>query len=364
MTQSKRWLLGAFLLVVAIALGAGGARLGMFALSAAQPGSQAKAIVEIRKGESPAEITRALVAAGAVRDARLFTLLGRVTRQWKRLKAGEYEVAPSQTPIQIFATLASGVSVAHPVTVREGENMYEIADDIAAKGLAPKAKLLALCKDPKFIASMIQLGLKPPVGPTLEGYLFPDTYHFNRAMTAEDMLRQMVKHFARKWTAQEDARAAELGMTQLQVVTLASIVEKETGNPKDRAVISSVFHNRLRKKMRLQSDPTSIYGIWERYDGNIHKSTLAEVNDYNTYTLPGLPAGPISNPGAEAIQATLNPALTDYVYFVSHNDGTTEFTSTLVAHNAAVRKFQVDPKSRDGKSWRDLRKNARAPRGR
>ena len=119
-------------------------------------------------------------------------------------------------------------------------------------------------------------------------------------------------------------------------------------------MISSVFHNRLRKRMKLQSDPTTIYGMWERFQGKIHKSDLSVANPFNTYVVAGLPEGPISNPGRESITAALNPVQSDYLYFVSHNDGTTEFTKSLDDHNRAVRKFQLDPKAREGKSWRDL----------
>jgi UPF0755 protein len=241
------------------------------------------------------------------------------------------------------------------VTIREGENMYEIAADVESKGLAPKARLLALCRDARFIAS---LGLKPPYGPSLEGFLFPDTYFLNRTMAPEDILRQMVHRFQQAWTPQDEERATQLGFNQLQAITLASIIEKETGSPKERPLISSVFNNRLRKKMKLQSDPTTIYGMWERFDGNIHKADLLTPSSYNTYTLPGLPVGPISNPGRDSIEAALNPPPTNYLYFVSHNDGTSEFTATLEEHNRAVRRFQLDPKAREGKSWRDLGKSA------
>src|SRR6185312_975952 len=138
------------------------------------------------------------------------------------------------------------------------------------------------------------------------------------------------------------------------------IIEKETGAPQERPMISSVFHNRLRKRMKLQSDPTTIYGIWKRYDGNIHKSDLSTQNPYNTYFVPALPVGPISNPGREAIRAALNPATSDYLYFVSHNDGTHEFSTTYENHTKAVKKFQLDAKARAGKSWRDLYKKNQA----
>jgi UPF0755 protein len=177
-------------------------------------------------------------------------------------------------------------------------------------------------------------------------------------MLPEDMIRQMVRKFLSVWTPEVETQAKLLGFNQLQAVTLASMIEKETGAPQERPMISSVFHNRLRKKMRLQSDPTTIYGMWETYAGNIHRSDLLTPTPYNTYTVPGLPLGPIGNPGREALQAALNPSESNYIFFVSHNDGTHEFTSSLQDHNAAVRTFQMDPNARKGKSWRDLKKSA------
>ena len=353
-----RILLASIFLILIFSIGVTAGGFAMFAFAPASSGDGRKEIIEIRKGEPGIEIARILESKGAVKNARKLLWLGRVTRQWPRIKAGEYEVSPNMTPLQIFGVITSGLSVAHPVTVREGENMYEIAADLESKKLAPRAKILALCRDPQFIAT---LGLKSPLGPTLEGFLYPDTYFFNRTMSPEDMIRQMVRRFHSAWTPQETARAVQLGMNQLQVMTLASMVEKETGAPAERPLISSVFHNRLRKRMRLQSDPTTIYGIWETYQGNIHRSDLLTPSPFNTYTLPGLPTGPISNPGKEAIQAALNPLKSNYIFFVSHNDGTHEFTINLDDHNRAVRKFQMDPRARNGKSWRDLKKTPAAP---
>jgi UPF0755 protein len=345
--------LGLAVLALAFAVAVPAAIFGTFALSAAKPGSDAKLVIEIRKGESPGEIARALAALGATSDGRKLFWLGRITRQWKWVKAGEYEVSPAMSAIELLAVVTSGVSVAHPVTVREGENMYEIAEDIETKRLAPSAKLLALFRDARFIAT---LGFGASAPATLEGYLFPDTYNFDRTLTPEEITRRMVKRFFSQWGTTEETRARELAMSRDQLITLASMIEKETGAPAERPVISSVFHNRLRLGMKLQSDPTTIYGMWDRYEGKIHKSDLLEENPYNTYTVPALPAGPIANPGSESIHAALYPAKSEFLYFVSHNDGTHEFTRSLDEHNAAVRKFQLDPKMREGKSWRDLEK--------
>lgn len=337
-------------LVALLIAGVWGGGLLVFGVSSLHQIPAEGIIVEIHKGQSQKDLTHTLVQAGVIPASQEenFLLLGKVSRYWKKVKAGEYKFTPTMTPLNVFSTLASGLSIFHPITVREGENMYEVADAIEASSLAKKEKILDLCRDSKFIASV---GLSQ--ARTLEGFLFPDTYFFNKTMSAEEMLRQMVKHFHSVWSQQDEARARQLGMNQFQVITLASIIEKETGVAQERPIISGVFHNRLKKKMRLQSDPTTIYGMWDRYRGKIHKTDLSAVNDYNTYSVPALPAGPISNPGKEAIQAALHPTDSEYLYFVSHNDGTHQFSKTFEEHNRAVKQFQLDPKAREGKSWRD-----------
>ncbi len=318
-------------------------------------GTQSSTIIEVQKGISPNDLTKKLVSHGVISSGKDFIWLGRLTRQWGRVKAGEYQVSPGMSPMQIFSTLTSGISVIYPITVREGENLYEIAESLADKKLINSPEeFTRLCFDQEFIASFPRFKDAPPK--SLEGFLFPDTYNFNHSLTKYDIARQMVRHFFDYWKAEHDTRSATLGMTPSQIITLASMIERETGAPEERPLISSVFYNRIRKKMRLQSDPTTIYGIWKRYRGNLLKADLMEKNEYNTYQVPGLPVGPISNPGALAIQAALYPTQSSFLYFVSHNDGTHEFTSTYEAHLAAVRKFQLDPKAREGKSWRDLAK--------
>ena len=328
---------------------------GVYAVSP-QDGAAPNETIEIHRSDSRQAILRTLVEKGVVKRPAMFMWLGRITRRWSRIKAGEYKVSAAMSPISILRTLDSGISLAHPITVREGENMYEVAADIEAKGLAPASEVLALCRDRGFIAT---LGLDPDTSAkaqVLEGFLFPDTYDFNKTMTAEQMLRQMVRHANHMWTQEDQREADTIGMSRYEVITLASIIEKETGDPEERPLVSSVFHNRLKKKMKLQSDPTTIYGMWSRYRGNIHRSDLREANPYNTYYVPALPEGPIANPGAQSIAAALKPANTDYLFFVSHNDGTHQFSRSLSEHNAAVRRYQLDPQARDGKSWRDLRK--------
>ncbi len=330
-------------------------QLALFAFSSAQPGSSSTTLIEVNKGEAQTEIIKKLVTHGIISDGKFFLWLGKITRQWKGIKAGEYKLSPSMSPIEIFSVITSGISASHPLTVREGENIYEIADDLHLKGMSTRESFLELCKNSAFIQTLGYFSEKTQPK-DLEGYLFPDTYFFDRTLTEENVIRQMIKRFSSRWGQKEEARAAELRMTRHQVITLASMIEKETGAPEERPIISAVFHNRLKKGMKLQSDPTTIYGMWSRYEGKIHKRDLFEKNNYNTYMISGLPAGPIGNPGVEAIRAALYPADSPYYYFVSHNNGTHQFSRTIEEHNQAVKKYQLDPKAREGRSWRDLNK--------
>lgn len=341
-------------------------QLYLFAFNPAMPVSshepEMKITLEITRGMTPSEVARILEQKKIVTSAHHFLWLGKITRAWKKMKAGEYQVSPTQTPFETLTTLTSGLSLQHPLTVREGENIYEIAEDLASKNFGTVEQILKLCNDPKFIS--LALGgekNKSSLPISLEGYLYPETYYFNRTQTPEEILKQMSKKFQEIWTPIHTLRAQTLGFTRHQVITLASIIEKETGAKQERPLISSVFHNRLKKRMRIQSDPTTIYGIWKKYHvnkTNLHKADLLTPTNYNTYTLPALPIGPISNPGIEAINAALNPAESDYLFFVSHNDGTHEFTIDYKSHLNAVGKFQLDRRAREGKSWRDLHKKA------
>lgn len=351
----KRYLL-AFILVVCTAFGFWFlADFAHFCMTPVVKGSSATVLVWIPRGMGAVEVTKTLEANGVLSEeetsAKKFIWLGKLTRQWKKLKAGEYRLSPSMSPVEILSMITSGKSVQHFLTIREGENIFEIATLIDKIGLGSKEKFILLSRDKKFLES---LGFSPALGPSLEGYLFPDTYHVTRLMSPEEMVQLMVKQFQAFWNPAHDVRARALGMSRHAVVTLASIIEKETGASQERAMISSVFHNRLQKKMRLQSDPTTIYGIWERFQGNLRKEDLMAWSPFNTYVIPGLPIGPIGNPGTEAIEAALYPAESDYLFFVSHNDGTHEFTKNYSDHLKAVRRFQMDPKSRIGKSWRDF----------
>jgi UPF0755 protein len=332
----------------------GGFYLFQFSHSPANGTATNKVEFDLLKGMKPSEISASLEKAGLVSDARAMYWYGKLTRGWSNIKAADYELSGSMSPEQIFKTFKSGIGIQRALLVREGENIYQVAESFQNVGLSSKEEALKYLKSREFIA---HVGLGQEGIRTLEGYLFPNTYFYDKRDTVDGVLKRMVAAFVRSWTPEYEARAKELGFTRKEIVTLASMIEKETGAEFERPIISSVFHNRLKKRMRLQSDPTTIYGMWERYTGNIHRSDLLTPSEYNTYTIPALPIGPISNPHAEAVKAALFPAATDYLYFVSKNDGTHMFSKTYEEHNGWVRKLQMDAKAREGKSWRNLKNN-------
>ena len=271
-----------------------------------------------------------------IRSRLAFVWLGRYQSADRKIQAGEYELNPSMTPAEILARLTTGQVVLHPILIPEGLTMVQIADIFEQQKLMDRQEALRLMKDPTFIAS---LGI---TADTLEGYLYPDTYKFPKGVRPKEVIATMVEHLRRVYGPDLEARAQEFKMTQREVLTLASIIEKESGSNGEREEISAVFHNRLKKRIPLQSDPTVIYGL-PNYDGNIHKKDLLSPSPYNTYRISGLPPGPIANPGIQSIRAALYTSDSRALYFVSKNDGTHHFSVTLAEHNEAVEKYQKRP---------------------
>ena len=271
-----------------------------------------------------------------IKSRLAFVWLARYLSADRKIQAGEYELNASMTPAEILSRLTLGQVVLHPILIPEGLTMVQIADIFEQQRLVDRHEALRLMKDPAFIAS---LGIKAD---TLEGYLYPDTYKFAKGVKPKEVITTMVEHLRQVYGPDLEARAQELKMTQHEVLTLASVVEKESGSNGEREEISAVFHNRLKKHIPLQSDPTVIYGL-PNYDGNIHKKDLLSPSPYNTYRISGLPPGPIANPGIQSIRATLYPSNSRALYFVSKNDGTHQFSATLAEHNEAVEKYQKRP---------------------
>ena len=291
-------------------------------------------LFSIAPGQGLRKIANGLQQEGLVGDALRFTILARLSGQDKLIKAGEYALAATMTPHEILDQMVAGRVHLYRLTIPEGFNLQQISAAVAVAGLASEADFLATARDPQTAEA-----LNIP-GKTVEGYLFPDTYYFPRETNCTAIITTMVRRFETAFTPEWHQRAEALGLSVHQVVTLASIIEKETGVPEERPLIASVFHNRLRKGMRLETDPTVIYGITD-FDGNLTRKHLRTMTPYNTYRIKGLPPGPIASPGRAALEAALYPADTDYLFFVARRDGTHQFSNTLGEHQKAVRKYQL-----------------------
>ena len=308
--------------------------LGTGALS---PGKEV--IINIPKGVSVRTIGEILGDAGLIENDSRFLLLAKFSGYSGRLQAGEFRLKGGQRPGDVIKALAFAEPVQHPVTVIEGLSAEEIAELFEKKGWCDAEKFISLIADRQFIDL---LGLKDLS--SLEGYLYPDTYLLTTEMKgSEKIITMMVQRFSQVWT--ELTSEIDHEISREKMVILASIVEKETAAASERSLIAGVFTNRLARGMRLQSDPTVVYGI-ENFSGKITKKQLRNPTPYNTYTLPGLPVGPICNPGKEALRAAIHPAETKYLYFVSKNDGTHQFSVSLSEHNRAVRKYQRKKKNK------------------
>ena len=293
-------------------------------------------VVVIPDGSTFQHVASLLKREGLIKSRTVFVLLGKSQSADRKVHAGEYELNPGMTPAEILSKLLNGQVLLHPLTIPEGLTIAQIADVASEQGLTDPAEFLRLANDRAFIAS---LGIKAE---TLEGYLYPNTYKFPRPIKARELLVAMVEQLRQVVGPDLLARMQELKMTMHEVLTLASVIEKETGSGGERPEISAVFHNRLKKHIPLQSDPTVIYGL-PAFDGNLHKKDLSSPSPYNTYRVQGLPPGPIANPGIQAIRATLYPSDSRSLYFVSRNDGTHQFSATLIEHNQAVEKYQKRP---------------------
>jgi len=289
--------------------------------------------VEIPSGSSVKQTALILREKGRIPSVPAFILLTGLTRSQGPVHAGEYKIPEPSSAWQILNILRHGSQVLHLVTIPEGMRSADVAGIMAEKLSLSKARFLALLTDPVMIRS---LGLDTP---SLEGYLMPETYAFPKNMTEEKVIRKMVDGMLAFFDQEKMKRAESLGMSLHQVLILASIIEKEAGSEEECPLISSVFHNRLKKHMLLQSDPTVIYGI-KNFDGNLQESELKTDGPYNTYLRQGLPPTPIANPGKSSILAALYPAETSYLYFVSRNDRTHAFSRTLHEHNMAVNRYQ------------------------
>jgi len=300
-------------------------------------------VLTIPRGAGPRAIARLLRSEGVVTNADHFYYFLRYREATPKLRAGEFQFRTDHTPEQVLTALLEAREVMRPVTIPPGLRYTEAAVRAEEAGLGPASRYVELAEDPEFIAT---LSLPLEEAPrNLEGLLVAETYSFPTGAGIDDLVRAQARRFVEIWTDDRRARAKALGMSVYDVTTLASVVEKETGQAAERPLIAGVFHNRLRIGMPLQSDPTIIYGI-PNYDGNIRRKDIRKPHPWNTYTIPALPLTPIAAPGLEAIDAVLNPDETKALYFVSRGDGTHHFSSTLSEHNRMVDCYQRGRKHR------------------
>lgn len=300
----------------------------------ASSGNSETVEIRVAQGETFATVVRKLRAHRVIVNERLFSLWARITGSEKRIHWGLYRFDPSFPPREVLNRMVLGKGVFHSVTIPEGLTVNEIAELLGKMQIADRDKFLAEAANPELLA---MLGLEYS---GIEGYLFPDTYHFTPSTPERDIILAMVEQFRKASEPILTEHQATAQFSLHEIVTLASIIEKETGIEAERPLVSAVFYNRLKLHMPLQSDPTVIYGLKE-YNGNLTRKDLQDRSLYNTYRIPALPPGPICNPGLSSLKAALQPAPVPYLYFVSKNDGTHLFSENLEAHNRAVKEYQV-----------------------
>ena len=289
-------------------------------------------LLDIERGAGTREIARRLQAAGVIRSRTTFLAL-HYLRPGNTLKAGEYSFDGPASPLDVLAKLITGAVSFEVLVIPEGHNLLEIAGAVEEQGFSTRAEFLWAADEVSLVADL------DPLAKNLEGYLFPDTYHFPRHARPAQIVQAMVARFREVYA---ELNPAESGRTTHDIVTMASLVEKETSLDEERPVVSAVFYNRLGREIPLQCDPTVIYALMleNQYDGRIRLSQLEHPSPYNTYLHRGLPPGPIANPGRASLAAALRPAESDYLYFVANAEGGHTFSRTLAEHNSAVSQYR------------------------
>lgn len=290
--------------------------------------------ISVTRGSSFGTVAQRLNRAGVISNVIGFKVLARLRGDASAIQAGDYHFAESANPGQILDRLVTGDVELHRLTIPEGFSIKEINERLQHSDFQDAATFLLLTSDATLIH---KLGIKAA---SLEGYLFPETYTFDSRTNSRQLIRAMVDQCLAELTPALLDKAKKQNLNRHQLLTLASIIQKEAGNNSEMPLISAVFHNRLRRGIALQADPTVIYGVKD-FDGNLTRRHLREITPYNTYRVPGLPPGPIASPGRTALQAAANPATVNYLYFVARGDGSHKFSNTLREHNAAVRRYQL-----------------------
>jgi UPF0755 protein len=335
----KKFFIALSILVLIVAAGA--AAFGFYAWNRIQQPykgfSEAEKFVDIPSGTGTAEIRRRLVEAGIVSDEWAFRAALLWTGQSRALQAGEYRFDRPMSVIDVIDKIARGDVYTHSITFPEGLTIREMAAIYQSQGFGTADEFIKAARNASLVNDV------DPAAKDLEGYLFPETYTLPRRSPASTLISLMVDRFRNTYSELEQKKSGDLDLSLRQIVTLASLVEKETGKAEERPVVAAVYRNRLDRRMAMQADPTVVYALVKAgtYDGNIRKQDLAFDSPYNTYKYPGLPPGPIASPGRASLEAALSPASVDYLYFVSRNDGSHAFAETLAEHNANVYEHQV-----------------------
>lgn len=288
--------------------------------------------VSFPPGTGVRKLAADLESGGIIRSSWHFILVTRLRSQSHRLKAGEYSFNDGMTPVVVLKKLTTGDVDYRKFSLPEGYSIHQAAELLDQKGYFTRSGFLEKCRDTMLLA---RLGLDVS---SVEGYLYPATYNLSRGGSEEELISQMVAQFEKKYAELTATGVGKAGLSRHELVTLASLIEKEAVSAEEKPLISSVFHNRLRIGMPLQSDPTAVYGV-RAFAGKVTRADIERPTPYNTYRIKGLPPGPIGNPGAEALHAALHPADTKYLYFVARQDGTHQFSITLDEHNRAVNRY-------------------------
>ncbi|HJQ40425.1 MAG TPA: endolytic transglycosylase MltG [Thermoanaerobaculia bacterium] len=321
--------------VFALLLAAGGGWFFWRALNSPYKGWPEPAKrVEVRRGQRTSSILQSLKKAGVLRDEWVPLVYMKLARSRDSMKAGVYEFDKALSPIDVIDKLVRGDVVLRTITIREGLDRFAIAKLFSAEGLGTEEEWKKVTDEADLVHDIA------PEAESLEGYLFPDTYKFDPGTSAATIAKAMVANFRQHWGG--ELALISNGLNVHQTVTLASIVETEAQQPQERPIVASVYLNRITRRMLLGADPTVIYALKlaNRWDGNIRKADLQIDSPYNTYRKPGLPPGPIANPGLASLRAASAPATTPYLYFVARNDGSHVFATNINEHNANVEKYQ------------------------
>lgn len=322
-----RFLFRGLLLCVVLLIAAG----AWLFVSVSKPGNGHEVMIDLPRGSGSRTIAARLEEEGVIASQQQF-LLVRMLRPRATLQAGEYKFTGRESVLDVFDKIARGEIFFYEVTIPEGSNLFDIASILEAQQLPAAKDFKKVARDPSLVRDIA------PEAPSLEGYLFPATYRLTRHTTAQQLCKDMTDRFRRAWKSLNATGDVH------RTVTLASLVEKETGVPDERPMVASVYHNRLERNIKLDCDPTTIYAaiLQGRYRGTIHRSDLDSTHPYNTYQRTGLPPGAIANPGLKSLEAALHPASSDFLFFVAKADGSGGhiFSSDVDAHNRAVAEYR------------------------